>query len=174
MFLQITKAGIWILYIKYSFRQKTKLGSLEMFPVLTSSFLYLRYYILREIHMPSALSKLSQTRCEQSRYHRCGLVWLPSLTLSHTQYNALLCLDILKFEHEALLSLCTEPHKLCSWLWVSWCMPHVRGMMSGGHFIVFFPVGLYMDRAAKSVGRREAENLLTLLSWLQLVGFCSV
>ena len=59
MFLQITKAGIWILYIKYSFRQKTKLGSLEMFPVLTSSFLYLRYYILREIHMPSALSKLS-------------------------------------------------------------------------------------------------------------------
>ena len=36
MFLQITKAGIWILYIKYSFRQKTKLGSLEKFPVLTS------------------------------------------------------------------------------------------------------------------------------------------
>ena len=59
MFLQITKPGIWVLYIKYSFRQKTKLGSLEMFPVLTSSFLYLLHYILRATHMPSALSKLS-------------------------------------------------------------------------------------------------------------------
>lgn len=59
MFLQITKAGIWTLHIKYSFRQKTKLGSLEMFPMVTSSFLCLLHYILRETHMPSALSKLS-------------------------------------------------------------------------------------------------------------------
>lgn len=59
MFLHITKAGIWTLYIKYSFRQKTKLGSLEMFPMVTSSFLCLLHYILRETHMPSALSKLS-------------------------------------------------------------------------------------------------------------------
>lgn len=48
MFLQITKAGIWTLYIKYSFRQKTKLGSLEMFPMVTSSFLCLLHYILRK------------------------------------------------------------------------------------------------------------------------------
>ena len=31
-----------------------------------------------------------------------------------------------------------------------------------------------MDRAEKSVGRREAEDLLTLLSWLQLAGFRSI
>ena len=103
-----------------------------------------RSYILQlRVHMPqlktlhaatktqhSQMNIYWKEKCLASTIHQCGPV------LRALGFGLVLCshcLDILKFEHEAPFSLCTETHKLCSWLWVSSCMPHVRGMIYDWH-----------------------------------------
>lgn len=129
---------------KILFRQKTKLGSLEMFPMVTS------FPMLAALHTKGNTHAFSfEQNCPKPRVSRAGIIGagLRGCTVSHCLTLRIMlcshCLDILKFKHEAPFSFCTEPHKLCSWLWVSCYMPHVRAWCMMGTSTVFFPVGLY-------------------------------